>query len=462
MKSINLFPMLGVCCSPLILTTGCNEQQQSQQQENPNIIFILADDLGYGDLGCYGNEQILTPTLDSLAATGTRFTQAYAGSAVSSPSRCALMTGKNSGNTTIRDNFAAAGGLEGLKNGNPIRRMHLLPTDTTIATILKSAGYKTCLVNKWHLDGFNPEATPLNRGFDEFYGWLVSTTHSNDPYYYPYYRFNNDSLVHIEENAEGRHLRHNTDISTDEAIQFIRRNSNDPFFLYLAYDSPHEPFIIDDTSWYDSKDWDLNTKRYAALITHMDQSIGRLIAEVENLGILDNTLIIFASDNGAAIQAPLEVLKSNGNLRGRKALLYEGGIRIPFIVNQKGKVPVQTLDNQIYFPDILPTLANLVDATVPEKLNGINILPLFYGMEVETDNRMLYWEFPGKQYAARKGDWKVVSTQKDTPLELYNLKEDCSESINLADEHPDVVEELKKEMSEIRSPSPNWPLPEEE
>lgn len=462
MKSINLFSMLGVCCSPLILSAGCNRQQQSSQPAKPNIIFILADDLGYGDLGCYGNEQILTPTLDSLAATGTHFTQAYAGSAVSSPSRCALMTGKNSGNTTIRDNFADAGGMEGLKNGNPIRRMHLLPTDTTIATVLKSAGYKTCLVNKWHLDGFNPEASPLNRGFDEFYGWLVSTPYSNDPYYYPYYRFNNDSLVHIGENAEGRYTRHNTDISTDEAIQFIRRNSKNPFFLYLAYDSPHEPFVIDDTSWYDDKEWDLNTKRYASLITHMDQAIGRLIAEAEKLGILDNTLIIFTSDNGAAIQAPLEVLKSNGNLRGRKALLYEGGIRIPFIVNQKGKVAVQTLDNLIYFPDLLPTLANLADATVPENLNGMNILPLFYGKEADTNNRMLYWEFPGKQVAARKGDWKVVSTKKDAPLELYNLKEDISETNNLAEQHPEIVEKLKKEMKEMRSPSPNWPLQEDE
>jgi arylsulfatase A-like enzyme len=352
--------------------------------------------------------------------------------------------------------------MEGLKNGNPIRRMHLLPTDTTIATVLKSAGYKTCLVNKWHLDGFNPEATPLNRGFDEFYGWLVSTPYSNDPYYYPYYRFNNDSLVHIEENAEGRHTQHNTDISTDEAIQFIRRNSKSPFFLYLAYDSPHEPFVIDDTSWYDDKDWDLNTKRYASLITHMDQAIGRLINEVEKLGILDNTLIIFTSDNGAAPQAPLELLKSNGNLRGHKGLLYEGGIRIPFIVNQKGKVSVQTLDNLIYFPDLLPSLANLADAPVPEKLNGINILPLFYGKEIDTDNRMLYWEFPGKQVAARKGEWKVVSTKKNAPPELYNLKEDISETNNLAEQHPEIAEELKKEMKEMRSPSPNWPLPEDE
>lgn len=460
MRTINLLSAMGICIAPGFIS-GCSEAKPDKNEAAPNIIFILADDLGYGDLGCYGNNDILTPNIDKLAETGTRFTQAYAGSAVSSPSRCALMTGKNTGNTTIRDNFAAAGGIEGIKNGNTIRRMHLLPTDTTLATVLGGAGYRTCIVNKWHLDGFNPEATPLNRGFDEFYGWLVSTPYSNDPYYYPYYRFHNDSLIHIEENADGRHVRHNNDISTEEAIQFIRRNNNTPFFLYLAYDSPHEPYVIDDTSWYDDKDWDPNTKRYASLITHMDEAIGRLIGEVDKLGIRDNTIIIFTSDNGAAVQAPLETLKSNGILKGHKALLYEGGIRIPFIVNQPGKVPSQSLDNQIYFPDMLPTLAALVDAETPKKLNGINVLPLFYGNEADTDNRMLYWEFPGKQYAARKGDWKVVSVKKGTPLELYNLKDDITESRNLADVYPEIVAEFQREMKGMRTPSPNWPLPEE-
>jgi len=268
-------------------------------------------------------------------------------------------------------------------------------------------------------------------------------------------------LIHIEENAGGNHRRHNNDISTDEAIQFIRRNSDNPFFLYLAYDSPHEPYVIDDTSWYADKNWDSNTKRYASLITHMDEAIGRVIDEVDKLGIRDNTIIIFTSDNGAAIQAPLDMLKSNGNLRGRKALLYEGGIRIPFIVNQPGKVPLQTLDNLIYFPDMLPTLAALVNAETPKKLNGINILPLFYGNEADTDNRMLYWEFPGKQYAAREGDWKVVSVKNGTPLELYNLKDDITESRNLADIYPEIVVEFQQEIEEMRTPSPNWPLPEE-
>ena len=460
MRKINLFSTIGICIAPGIMS-GCSVAEQSDKDDAPNIIFILADDLGYGDLACYGNSDILTPNIDRLAETGTRFTQAYAGSAVSSPSRSALMTGKNTGNTTIRDNFAQEGGLEGYKNENIIRRMHILPTDTTIANVLRDAGYRTCLVNKWHLDGFNQEATPLNRGFDEFYGWLVSTAHSNDPYYYPYYRFNNDSLINISENADGQHEIHNTDISTNEAIQFIRRNNENIFFLYLSNGSPHEPFIIDDTSWYDNKDWDINTKRYASLITHMDEAIGRIIDEIDKLGLRDNTLIIFTSDNGAAIQAPLEELKSNANLRGRKALLYEGGIRVPFIVNQPGKVNSQTLDNLIYFPDVLPTLAAIAQTIAPVDINGINFFPLLKGEEMDTDDRLLYWEFPGKQYAARKGDWKVVTVKAEDPLELYNLKDDIGETKNLAEEYPEKIDKFKREMEAMRTHSPNWPLPSE-
>ena len=185
----------GVCAGMFVMPQLMTARQLvTDGGDKPNIIFILADDMGYCDLSCYGNKYIETPNIDRLAATGTAFTQCYAGSGISSPSRCALMTGKNTGNTTIRDNFCIAGGIEGLKGTKTIRRMHLQPNDTTIATVLGAAGYRTCLVNKWHLDGFNPEATPLNRGFDEFYGWLISTAYSNDPYYYPYWRFNNEKL----------------------------------------------------------------------------------------------------------------------------------------------------------------------------------------------------------------------------------------------------------------------------
>ena len=434
--------------------------------ERPNIVFILADDMGYGDLACYGNRYIQTPNIDRLARTGTSFTQAYAGSGISSPSRCSLMTGLSSGHSRIRDNQCYAGGLTGLKI-NPrgdttiVRRANLLPEDTTLATVVGAAGYRTCLVNKWHLDGYNPQAAPNHRGFDEFYGWTISTVHSNAPYYYPYYRLHGDSLINIRENEHDAHVRHNTEISTDDAIQFIHRNKDRAFFLFLGYDAPHEPYNIDDTSWYDEQgDWSANTKRYAALVTHMDYHIGRLLATLDALGLRENTLVVFASDNGAAVMAPLKELNCGAGLKGRKGQLYEGGIRVPLIVNQPGRVPARQIDNLVYFPDFMPTLAALAGARehLPQKTDGIDISPLFYGQDADTDSRPLYWEFPGKQRAVRHNGWKAVSVKKGAPLELYRIKEDPLEQHNLAKERPDVLRQLELLMKQLRTPSANYPI----
>ena len=448
---------------------AADEPKQQATPERPNIIFILADDMGYGDLACYGNQYIQTPNIDRLAATGTSFTQAYAGSGISSPSRCSLMTGKNSGHSRIRDNQCYAGGMTGLKI-NPrgdttiVRRANLLPEDVTLGTVVGKAGYKTCLVNKWHLDGYDPQAAPNHRGFNEFYGWTIATVHSNSPYYYPYYRFWGDSLINIKENANDAHVRHNTEISTDDAIAFIHRNKDNPFFLFLGYDAPHEPYNIDDTSWYDEHgEWSMNTKRYAALVTHMDYNIGRLLGTLEHLGLRENTLIIFASDNGAAVMAPLKELNCGAGLKGRKGQLYEGGIKVPLIVNQPGRVPVRQISNIVYFPDFMPTLARLAGSTkaVPADTDGMDISPLFFGEELDTDNRYLYWEFPGKQRAIRYGEWKCVTVKKDAPLELYNIHEDPNESHDLAAEYPKMVRDLSKMMQEMRTPSENYPIPED-
>lgn len=448
---------------------AADNNQEKATPERPNIIFILADDMGYGDLACYGNQYIQTPNIDRLARTGTSFTQAYAGSGISSPSRCALMTGKNTGNTRIRDNQCYAGGMTGLKI-NPkgdttiVRRANLLAEDVTLGTVMKRAGYRTCLVNKWHLDGYDPQAAPNHRGFDEFYGWTIATVHSNAPYYYPYYRFHGDTLINIKENEHDAHVRHNTEISTDDAIQFIHRNKENPFFLFLGYDAPHEPYNIDDTSWYDERgDWSKNTKRYAALVTHMDYHIGRLLAALDNLGLRENTLVIFASDNGAAIQAPLKELNCGAGLKGRKGQLYEGGIKVPLIVNQPGRVPARQLRNLVYFPDFMPTMARLAGhpEVVPHDTNGMDVSALFLGGDVDTDHRPLYWEFPGKQRALRLGPWKAVTIKKGAPLELYNIAEDPTESHNLAAKYPDKVKELDNMMRQIRRPSVNYPIPED-
>lgn len=452
-----------------VVPCGAAAQQpgESATADRPNIVFILADDLGYGDLHCYGNPLVQTPNIDRLAETGTRFEQAYAGSGISSPSRCALMTGKNTGNTRIRDNQCPVGGIRGIKissNGDTtyIRRANLLPEDTTIATVLHAAGYRSCLVNKWHLDGYDPMATPNHRGFDEFYGWTISTPISNGPYYYyPYYRFHGDSLVHISENAHDAHVRHNTEISTDDAIAFFNREKNHRFFLYLAYDAPHEPYHIDDTSWYDDKgNWSATTKRYASLVTHLDYHIGRVLASLDSLGLRKNTLVIFASDNGAAVMAPVKDLNCGGGLKGHKGQLYEGGIKVPVIVNQPGKVPVQTLYNLVYFPDFMPTLAAITGSSgsLPRHIDGMDISPLFYGKPLDTDHRYLYWEFPGKQRAIRYGDWKAESIGKNHPLELYNIREDPFEKHDLSGKYPGKLKALDKMMGKLHHPSPDWPL----
>lgn len=472
---LTLLGLAAVSSQPTEAQTAAEKQATA---EHPNIVFILADDLGYGDLACYGNPTegspqsqnnfIKTPNIDRLYATGTSFMQAYAGSGISSPSRCSLMTGKNTGKSRIRDNQCYAGGMTGLKI-NPqgdttiVRRANLLANDVTLGTVLGAMGYRTCLVNKWHLDGYDPGSAPNHRGFDEFYGWTIATVHSNSPYYYPYYRFHGDSLINIRENEHDAHVRHNTEISTDDAISFIHRNKDRAFFLFLGYDAPHEPYNIDDTSWYDEQgDWSANTKRYAALVTHMDYNIGRLLGTLDALGLREKTLVIFASDNGAAVQAPVE-LNCGAGLKGHKGQLYEGGIKVPFIVNQPGRVPVRQVDNLIYFPDIMPTLARLTGAefTLPQDIDGMDISPLFFGGSADTDNRYLYWEFPGKQRAIRHGEWKCVTVKKDAPLELYRISVDKNEKNNLANQYPEMVKQLDEQMQRMHHYSPNYPLPGE-
>ena len=448
---------------------------QRATPERPNIIFILADDMGYGDLSCYGSRHVKTPNIDRLSSEGTTFTQCYAGSGISSPSRCSLMTGLCTGHTRIRDNQCPVGGRVGVKvspqgDTTYIHRTNLMPNDTTLGTVLSQAGYRTCLVNKWHLDGYDPEAAPHHRGFHEFYGWTISTVHSNSPYYYPYYRFDGDQLGHIRENRNDRHVRHNTDISTDDAIAFIdrQRKADNPFFLFLAFDAPHEPYIIEKKTWRwpdinetfaNDAERD-NARRYAALIEHMDAAVGRLMTHLVSRGLTENTLVIFASDNGAAIQAPLPQLNCNAGFRGRKAQLYEGGIRVPLIVYQPGRVPRQRLENIVYFPDFMPTLAAISRGSQP-RTDGIDISPLFYGQPVDTDHRLLYWEFPGKQRAARLGNWKCVTIKKNGPLELYNLKDDPGEQHNLAAEYPELVQLFDEAMRRMHTPSECWPLPED-
>lgn len=445
--------------SGLTLSQGVFAAEKSSKEQRPNIIFIVADDMGYGDLACYGNDVVKTPNIDKLASEGVRFTQAYAGSAVSSPSRCCLLTGKNTGHSRIRDNFAKAGGILGDKNGKPIRRVHLLETDTTLALMLHPAGYHSMLINKWHQDGFNPEAGPLDRGFDEFKGWLISYPESNLPYYYPSHRFDNRNLVEVPANQNDIQGIHCNDLSTDEAIDFIQRNHKGPFFLYLAYDTPHEPYVIKDRGIYEKMDLSETAKTYAALISNMDANVGRLLKTIDNSGLKKNTVVLYISDNGGAVMAPHKELKCNANLRGLKGTLWEGGIRIPMIARWPGHFNARAVtDVPVYFPDIMPTVAAITGTNTPQGMDGINLYPLLQGKEIADDDRKLYWEFPGHAQAVRWGKWKFIKPVWSEPAQLYDLTSDISETTDLSAEHPEIIKEIERYIVSNRSESENWPL----
>lgn len=451
-----------VCMKHTILLLGSSLCSVfSLAEEKPNIVFILADDLGYGDLACYGNPVIRTPYIDQLFREGVSFSDCYAGASVSSPSRCCLMTGLHTGHSRIRGNMCRVGGIVGEREGiGTVRRINLLPQDSTLAHVLSDNGYRTCLVNKWHLDGFDPKAGPLDRGFDEFYGWLIHEPESHN--YYPSVRYRNRERYIIKKNTGGKAIDHNTDRATDEALAFIRRNRETPFFLYLAYNSPHVP--LDAKSWGAYKDADLsdNDKSYAALITHMDECIGRVMAELQALGLDGNTILVFASDNGGAKAANTEKLKLNGELRGWKGQLYEGGIRVPLIVRLPDRKNAGRQSSlPCYFPDILPTLVELSGSETSLPSDGISIVPELKAPGSMQVKRYLYWEqYPreGIARALRWGDWKLISQNLDKPYELYNIKEDVREEQDVASLYPDLVRLLSGFMLDAHAPSEHWPV----
>ena len=452
---VRVFPVVLGCILPISLLAA--------NKKKPNIIFILADDLGYGDLGCYGNKIIKTPQIDKLADEGVKFTDCYAGASVSSPSRSCLMTGLHTGHTRIRGNMCRVGGIEGTREGMPgtVRRTNLQPQDSTVANMLSNNGYVTCLVNKWHLDGFDPEAGPLDRGFQEFYGWLIREPQSHN--FYPTIRYRNREEYTIQDNLNDKKIDHNTDRATIEAIDFIQRNQQKPFFLYLAYNSPHVP--LDAKSWGDYKNMDLsdNDKSYAALITHMDECIGKVLDELKRLKLDENTIVIFASDNGGAKAANTEKLILNGNLRGWKGDLYEGGIRVPLIVKMPNKKNAGQVSNfPCFFPDFMSTFSDMTNSHTTLKTDGISILPeIKQPNSLSTEKRFLYWEqFPSKgiSQAVRWGDWKLIRQNIGKDFELYNLKKDESEKQNVATQFPDIVNKLAGYMQSAHVGSENWPL----
>lgn len=443
-----------------MLLSGCTSGASSEGSSRPNIIFILADDLGAADVGAYGSEYIQTPNIDRLASEGLSFTQAYAGASVSSPSRCTFLTGLHTGHGRIRSNFALQGGVEGKKGSAVIRRPNLLPQDSTIANVLSNNGYHTVLVNKWHVDGFDTSAHPLNRGFQEFYGWLVPEHRSHN--YYPEIRYRNREEYVVAENLDSKRAFHSTDIATNEAVEFIERKKDKPFFLFLTYNAPHTPLHAKSQDVYKDVDLPDKDKAYAALVTHLDEAIGRVLNAVKQAGIEDETVIIFASDNGGSTEAQLEKIRQNGTLRGYKGQLYEGGLRVPLIIKTGDKkMAGKKSDFPTYFPDLFATLVDLTGAHTSLKTDGVSLLA-----EIKSPNslnpsqRSLYWEQYSKHglaQAIRQGEWKLIKQNVRAEYELYNLRNDPSETTNLAVQYSDLTNALAAELKEAHTESEWWP-----
>jgi len=414
----------------------------------PNIIFILADDLGRSDLGCYGQKKIKTPNIDRLAAEGMRFTQAYSGGTVCAPSRCTLMTGLHTGHATIRHNFSV------LRNKE---RVSLRAEDITVAQVMKSAGYSTAIFGKWGLAEPDTGGVPTRHGFDEWLGYL-NNDHATQ--YYTDHLWRGEHKEIIKENLNNARRVYTHDLFTREAIGFIRKHQRDPFFLYLPYTIPHGQRVVPSDAPYTNENWTKEQKNYAAMTTRMDGDIGRIMALLKETGLDNNTIVFFASDNGAGFKEGIDLFNSTGPLRDKKGKVYEGGIRVPMIARWPGKVKPGTISEQIFtFWDFLPTAAELAGAKTPPKLDGISIVPALLENKLKDQERSLYWEShtSGFQQAVRMGNWKGVRAGLKQPLELYDLSRDIGEANNVASAHPDVLARIEKYLRSARTEAPEYP-----
>lgn len=425
----------------------------SQPGRKPNILFILADDLGYGDLGCYGQKQIQTPNLDRFASEGTRFTHCYSGSTVCAPSRCCLMTGMHTGHARIRGN----------------ERVPLLPEDLTVAEVLKGAGYATGLVGKWGLGEPDTTGIPNRQGFDEFFGYL-NQAHAHN--YFPEHLWNNEQMVELTENLGMGRGKYSHDLFTGHALDFLTRHQDHPFFLYLAYTIPHannergryegNGMEVPDLGPYKDQPWPETEKGKAAMISRMDTDIGKILAHLDQLGLTGDTIIFFTSDNGPHREggANPDFFNSSGPLRGIKRDLYEGGIRVPMLARWPERIPAGQVSNQVWtFWDFLPTAAELAGGTIPQGIDGISMLPALVG-DKAPEHEFLYWEFheSGSKQAVRMGKWKAVRLAAQRPLELYDLEVDPGETRNVAVDRPGEITKIEEYLKQARTESEMWPI----
>jgi arylsulfatase A len=457
----------------LFSCNSTNKVNKEQRAGKPNIIFILADDLGYGDVGFMGQKRFTTPNLDKMAAGGLVFTNHYSGSTVCAPSRCALMTGLHTGHTYIRGN----------REHRPEGQEPLLSGIETVAELLQQAGYITGAFGKWGLGYPGSEGEPNNQGFNEFFGYNCQRLAHN---YYPYHLWHNRDTVLLTANREKSTGEYAPAMIHRQALKFIDDNKNRPFFLYYPTTIPHAELVAPDEEIQKFKGKLLPEKSYegyddgsefrqgpygsqknchaafAAMITTLDEQIGEILAKLESLGIAENTLVIFTSDNGPHKEggADPDYFDSNGILRGFKRDLYEGGIRVPMVAWWPGKIHTGTTGHLSAFWDFLPTCCDLAGIQNLRTTDGISYLPTLLGKTKEQkQHEYLYWEFHegGTAQAIRMGKWKGVKNKTNLPVELYDLSSDEGETTNRADTNPETVKNLDHLFLTARTESSLWP-----
>jgi arylsulfatase A-like enzyme len=462
MTRLAFFPLLAVCFAGSAI---------GAEPARPNILFILADDLGYGDIGCYEQKRIQTPHIDRLAREGMRFTDFYAGCTVCAPSRCVLMTGYHMGHCWVRGNAGQK---------NPAAQC-LRDDDVTIAEALHQAGYATGLFGKWGLGDEGTEGVPTKQGFDAFYGYL-NQHHAHN--YYPAYLFRGEERVPLRNVVPGEgnfgsgvaseKVEYSADLIADQAVEWVKANNDGPFFLYFAPTLPHanneagkQGMEVPSLGQYETTDWPPQQKAHAAMVSHLDAQVGRLMALLMELKLDENTLVFFSSDNGPHAEGgnDPQFNDSNGPLKGIKRDLTEGGIRVPFIARWPGKVKAgSTSQFAGSFADLLPTLAEVAGAKerLANDLDGLSIVPTLTGAGDQQQHDYLYWAFyeRGGAQAIRAGRWKAVQQPYHSAVRLYDLSKDLGEERDVAADHPDIVARLTASMQDAYRPNENWKFPD--
>lgn len=492
-----------------LIFTGCsNSGKKEQESTRPNIIFILADDLGYGELGSYGQEKIMTPNIDGLATEGMKFTQFYSGAPVCAPARDILLTGKHSGHAFIRGNneWAARGEVWDFEKAskNPgLEGQYPIPAETvTLGKLLQGAGYKTACVGKWGLGAPLTDGVANKQGFDFFFGYNCQRQAHT---YYPLHLWKNEEKVFLDNNlvVPGTKLEegadpfdpasyskftqneYSADLMMAEALNFMDENKDQPFFLYFASPIPHDPLQVpkeyvemyresfgDEEPYLGDKGYFPHRyphAAYAGMITYLDDQVGQLIKKLKELGLYENTLIIFTSDNGPTYAGGVDAafFDSGKPFKSEygwgKGFTHEGGIRVPMIASWPGHIQPGSVNDHISaFWDVLPTFCEVTEIPVPEDTDGISFLPALIGKE-QTNHDYLYWEFPSYtgQQAIRMGQWKAIRQnifKGNMDIELYNLNNDIQEQNNIASEHPEIIKQMEEIMVNEHVPSEMFPL----